>query len=312
MKGTTFFDPTLLAGLRDRDLAREGLVLAEGRLLAERLLLAAGLGRAAGTAGPGSAGGMAGSSRAAGTAGLSSETGPAEALPASPFPRPRFEALGLVCVPSLAEHFEGLAVGLCPLLVRSEAELSVLAGFHFHRGVLALARRLPLPRLEEQVFPEAGRVSRLLLLPATADPENMGSITRSAAALGYDALLLGRESCDHLSRRAVRVSMGAAFSLPAFTVEGPAVLGLLGGAGYAAAAAVLDPGAADLGLWTPPKRLVLLIGNEFEGLEEAWLGAGVERLTVPMAPGSDSLNAAAAAAIFLYEASRLASRGDGR
>jgi tRNA G18 (ribose-2'-O)-methylase SpoU len=270
------FDIGRLASLRDRDLASEGLVVAEGRLLAERLLGACRHG-----------------GRAEGH-GL--------------FPKPRFAALGVFAVPSLAPEFEARAEGLCPVFVRPEAELAALAGYPFHRGVIAVGRRGGIPSLAEAAIGGAQRAgegpSRLVILPATIDPENMGSIVRSAAALGYEALLVGPGSCDHLSRRALRVSMGAAFSLPALAVDGPEALGLLGSWGYAAFAAVLGAGASPLSGWAPPERLALLFGNEFEGLGPEWLPPEVGRLTIPMAPGSDSLNAAAAAAIFLHAASR--------
>ena len=284
-------DLAAFAALRDRDLRAEGLVVAEGRLLAERLLAAS-----------------------------------------------RLEVLGVLCVPALAGRFEELAAGRCPVLVRPEAALAETAGYPFHRGVIAAARRPSLPGLgalleggaaaagpartgfsdaqgpargglageaAEAADPAAARARpRLLLLPATVDPENMGSLFRSAAALGADAVLLGPGSCDHLSRRALRVSMGAVLSLPAFAAPGPAALAELARAGYGLAGAVLDPAARDLSDWLPPRRLCLLIGNEYEGLGPEWLPPIVERVTIPMEPGSDSLNAAAAAAIFMHRAFR--------
>ena len=307
-------DLAAFAALRDRDLRAEGLVVAEGRLLAERLLAA-----------------------------------------------PRLEVLGVLCVPALAGRFEELASGRCPVLVRPEAALAETAGYPFHRGVIAAARRPSLPGLgalleggaaaagparagfsdaqgparadqagaegraraasqdgaagpargglvgdaADASGPGAARARRrLLLLPATVDPENMGSLFRSAAALGADAVLLGPGSCDHLSRRALRVSMGAVLSLPAVLAPGPEALAELASAGYGLAGTVLDPAARDLADWHPPRRLCLLIGNEYEGLGPEWLPPFVERVTIPMEPGSDSLNAAAAAAIFMHRAFR--------
>jgi tRNA G18 (ribose-2'-O)-methylase SpoU len=259
-------DLAAFASLRDRDLRAEGLVLAEGRLLAQRLLMAA-------------------REPPVTRAGL---------------PRPRFSPLGLLCVPALAPLFEELSQGLCPLTVLSEAECSRLAGYPFHRGVMAAARREAAPSLEEA---RLSSVSRLVILPETVDPENMGSVLRSAAALGYDGVLVGSGCCDPYSRKALRVSMGAAFTLPLLSIAGPSALSLLSGAGFALAAAVLGKGARPLAGWQAPARLALLFGNEYEGLGDEWLPEGVSRLTIPMAKGSDSLNAAAAAAVFLYELS---------
>ena len=268
-------DLAAFASLKDRDLRADGLVVGEGRLLATRLLAAAGM--------------------------------DADGL-AKGLPRPRFEALGLLCVPALEDEFKALAQGLCPVKVMGEGELAGLAGFPFHRGVLAAARRREAPRLVDCAAalapgPAAGPApSRLVVLPATIDPENLGSIMRSAAALGWDGLVLGPGCCDHLSRRALRVSMGAGFSLPVLRMEGPGDLGLLAETGWSLAAAVLAEDSRSLRGWEAPARLALLIGNEFEGLGPEWLGPAMERLNIPMDPGSDSLNAAAAAAVFLYEA----------
>jgi len=278
MKGLSPAELAAFASLKDRELRAEGLVVAEGRLLVTRLLEA-----------------VRGTETAALAQGL---------------PRPGFDPIALLCVPSLQGEFETLAEGLCPVHSASEDELAGLAGFPFHRGVLAAARRRAMPALRDlgTAAPGSaafGGVSRLVVLPATVDPENMGSIMRSAAALGWDGILLGPGCCDHLSRRALRVSMGAAFSLPTIRVTDSADLEPLTASGWKLAAAVLDPDATPLRGWRAPDRLALLIGNEFEGLGPEWLsfpGQGAaERLTIPMDPGSDSLNAAAAAAVFLYE-----------
>ncbi len=261
------------AALRDRDLAGEGIVIAEGRLLSERLLAAC----------------------------------------ASASPPAGFKALGVTCVASLAPLFQEATAGLCPLEILSEGEIAGLAGFPFHRGVIAAARRPALAEFDASDFacrPEGAGPSRILVLPATKDPENLGSMLRSAAALGYGAILVGPDTCDHLCRRVVRVSMGAVFSLPVFALGNPSGLEALRACGYALAAAVLDPQARDLRDWLPPPRLGLLIGNEFEGLGAPWLGPDVERLTIPMSGGADSLNAASAAAIFLWASRSSAGKPD--
>ena len=291
MEGLTSGELAAFSSLKDRELRAEGLVIAEGRLLVTRLLEAA-------RRTPTGAATAATDARGGGDPGRAA-WGPV-------LPRPGFDAIAVLCVPSLQGEFERLAAGLCPVHAASEEELAGLAGFPFHRGVLAAARRRAMPALLDLAPSIPGAASRLVVLPATIDPENMGSIMRSAAALGWDGLLLGPGCCDHLSRRSLRVSMGAAFSLPTLRLSGPADLGLLAAAGWSLAAGVLDPGAKSLRDWTAPARLALLIGNEFEGLGPEWLSfpdRGIEatRLTIPMDPGSDSLNAAAAAAVFLYE-----------
>jgi len=184
--------------------------------------------------------------------------------------------------------------------VLPEAEIARLAGYPFHRGVLGIARRPPELSVES-ALPEGKASSIVLVLPEIGDPENLGAAFRSAAALGASALLLGPGGPDPLSRRALRVSMGAALSLRWARLGGPEDLPRLSRAGYRLAACVLDPGAADVRGYSRPDRLALVLGNEAYGLSAPWLSACGTRLTLEMLGGTDSLNVSTAAAIFLYE-----------
>jgi tRNA G18 (ribose-2'-O)-methylase SpoU len=218
----------------------------------------------------------------------------------------RIEAL--YCVPA-RESWARLLLGesLEPTLL-PEGEISAIAGYPFHRGALAFALRPPASSPAEALGSDSGPAT-ILVLPATNDPENLGSIFRSAAALGCSAILLGRAGPDPLCRRVLRVSMGASLSLPWARLSGPEELLSLaepeGGAtgGFVTAACVLDRKAMDLRSWTRPWRSALLFGNEAFGLEGPWLEACRLRLTLPMRGGMDSLNVATAAAIFLYSSS---------
>ena len=216
----------------------------------------------------------------------------------------RLEAL--LCVPAREAWARGLGIpGLEPEVL-PEAELAAEAGYPFHRGALALARR-PAERGAGELAailagpPEPGaRASTILVLPELSDPANLGSAFRSAAALGCEALLLGPAGPDPLCRRALRASMGASLSLPWARLPGPEGLRPFSEAGYEAAACVLDPGAADLRSFRRPPRLALVLGNEAFGLSPPWRAACPLSLTLPMRGGADSLNLAAAAAVFLY------------
>jgi tRNA G18 (ribose-2'-O)-methylase SpoU len=181
-----------------------------------------------------------------------------------------------------------------------EAEISRAAGYRFHRGVRALARR-PAEAAAADAVPGGTGPSLILVLPEMGDPENLGSCFRSAAALGAAAVLLGPGGPDPLSRRALRVSMGSALSIPWARLSGPSELRLLEERGFLLAACVLDPGARELRDWEPPDRTALAMGNEAYGLSEPWLRACGTRLTIEMSGGTDSLNVSTAAAIFLYE-----------
>jgi tRNA G18 (ribose-2'-O)-methylase SpoU len=179
--------------------------------------------------------------------------------------------------------------------------LSDLIGFRLTRGVLASADRLPpadLTALLDGPDPAAPR--RLAVLEGLNDAENLGSIARSAVALGVDGLLLDPRCADPLYRRAVRVSMGHVLALPFAVLPGwPADLGRLHDAGYLTVALTPAEDAVDLAAVDPRAhpRTAVLLGAEGPGLTDvAQRTAGI-RARIPMRTGVDSLGVAAAAAV---------------
>lgn len=129
------------------------------------------------------------------------------------------------------------------------------------------------------------------------DPGNLGALLRSAAAFGFQEVLLGPGCADPFHPRALRGSMGAAFLLPLRRVE---ALKPDGGHWYA-----LDggPGAVPLAEADLTEPLRLWVGNEGHGWAGVDLPAGVRRLAIPIR-GIESLNAAVAAGIACYEVAR--------
>jgi tRNA G18 (ribose-2'-O)-methylase SpoU len=178
-----------------------------------------------------------------------------------------------------------------------------LTGFNLHRGLLAAADR-PLSRRWSELVPTGS--GRLLLVEDVNDQENLGSLFRSAAALGVDALLTSPGTCDPLYRRTVRVSMGATFRLPfAQMTPWPDALAGLAAAGWSVLALTPSADAVELdsvqgAALRHAARVAVLVGAEGPGLSEGALAAATGRLRVPMAPGMDSLNVTVAAAIALH------------
>jgi tRNA G18 (ribose-2'-O)-methylase SpoU len=130
-------------------------------------------------------------------------------------------------------------------------------------------------------------------------------IARSAAAFGYDALLLDPSCCDPLYRRASRVSMGEVFGVPhAWLGRLPDGLMAVRDAGFAVVALTPGPGAEDLDAVVAgvavADRVALLLGAEGHGLSDGALAAADRRVRIPIAPTVDSLNVGAAAAVALY------------
>jgi tRNA G18 (ribose-2'-O)-methylase SpoU len=197
----------------------------------------------------------------------------------------------------LAAHKAHLAASLAPGVPAYVAErpvLRALTGFDVHRGVLAVADR-PAPRAAAEVLDGA---SLALLVEGVTDGENVGGLFRNAAAFGA-VVLVDAGTCDPLQRRCVRVSMGHVLSLP--WARG----GLADAAAAGLTTVALTP-AGDVPLReVPPGPVALLVGAEGTGLAAATLAAADVRARIPMAPGVDSLNVATAAAIALYERSRL-------
>ncbi|MHB8342318.1 MAG: TrmH family RNA methyltransferase, partial [Mycobacteriales bacterium] len=144
---------------------------------------------------------------------------------------------------------------------------------------------------------------RVLVLEAMNNPTNVGGVFRSAAALGMDAVLLDPFCYDPLYRRAVRVSMGAVLAVPyARVTPWPQGLDRLRAAGFRLWALCPAPTGRplpELGV-AAADRVALLLGAEGPGLSAAALAASDEQVRIPMAPGADSLNAAAAAAVACY------------
>ena len=202
-------------------------------------------------------------------------------------------------LPSLADILDSTDA---PCFVVSEALAEQVTGFHVHRGALASLARPPLPSVESVL---AGTRS-VLVLEDIVDHTNVGAIFRSGAALGFDAVLLAPRCADPLYRRAVKVAMGAVFTMPWTRLDDwyDALPGL-SAAGFTTVALTLaddadpiDEAVSGVG------RLALVLGSEGHGLSPRWEGAADVRATISMASGIDSLNVAAATAVACYVAAR--------
>ena len=144
---------------------------------------------------------------------------------------------------------------------------------------------------------------RVLALEGVDNPVNVGAVVRSAAALGWNGLLLDRTSADPLARRALRVSMGTAFSMPfARAHDFASTIRRAREDGSLVVALTPAPNSVPLHAIMPARDqpVILLIGSERTGLSRELLDAASLRADIPMSPGVDSLNAAAAAAIACY------------
>lgn len=211
-----------------------------------------------------------------------------------------YEPLALLCE---ERHITGDAADIIarfpeiPVYTGSRDLLAALTGYTLTRGVLCAMRRPMAPSVVD-VVKEAQRV---VIIDGVTDTTNIGAIFRSAAALGIDAVLLTRTSCDPLNRRAVRVSMGSVFLVPWTWIDD--IEKEMHAEGFATAAMALTDDSISIDdptLKALPK-LAIIMGTEGDGLAHDVITSADYVVRIPMAHGVDSLNVAAAAAVAFWE-----------
>ena len=165
------------------------------------------------------------------------------------------------------------------------------------QGVLFLAK------MPELAPPERLGGDRWLILDGLQDPGNVGTIWRAADALGADGLILVGPCADPFSPKTVRATMGACFRLPVYEAEASQLPGLLERSGLPLYAAALREDTADL-READLSRCAVAIGSEGRGLSPQVLEMSEKTLKIPMRDRCESLNAAVAAAVILWEMAR--------
>ena len=210
-----------------------------------------------------------------------------------------YEPLALLCE---EKHILGDAADIIkahpdmPVYTGSRELLAQLTGYTLTRGVLCAMRRKPEPTLED-VLQKAHRVC---VIDAVCDTTNIGAIFRSAAALGIDAVLLTRSSCDPLNRRSIRVSMGTVFLVPWTWLDNYDSLHHLD---FKTAAMALSDNSISLDnpILKAQDRLAIIMGTEGDGLPQETIDKADYTVRIPMQHDVDSLNVAAAAAVAFWE-----------
>ena len=189
-----------------------------------------------------------------------------------------------------------------PCFVLDEALAEQVTGFHVHRGALASLERRPLPQVADVL--EGAR--SVLVLEDIVDHTNVGAILRSGAALGFDAVLLSPRCADPLYRRAIKVAMGAVFTMPWTRLpDWYDALPDLSAAGFTTVALTLAPDSTPVEeAVAGVERLALVLGSEGHGLSPRWEQSADRRAIISMREGIDSLNVAAATAVACYVAAR--------
>jgi TrmH family RNA methyltransferase len=177
-----------------------------------------------------------------------------------------------------------------PVTCLSRSLFSTLTELPSSSGILAIVG-IPQP-------PELARHGAILALDGVQDPGNVGTILRTAAAAGVAQVWLGEGCADAWSPRVLRAGMGAHFVVPVLErVDLQSALAAHAGDILVTTLAYSQP----FYHYRFPSDFVLVLGSEGGGISAAILAAADQRLRLPMAPGVESLNVAAASAICLYE-----------
>lgn len=189
----------------------------------------------------------------------------------------------------------------CPVFPAVEPVLATLADTVNTQGIIVIAER-PSSTIE-QVFAANDKIL-IICLEAVQDPGNFGTIVRTAEAAGATGVLATRGSVDPFAPKTLRSSMGSAFRLPvAEKVDPEVMLANARGAGIAVVAAAADAEMiySDYN-WRQPA--LVIFGNEGSGVSADLLERCDARLRIPLCAPVESINVAAAAAVFLFEAAR--------
>jgi len=220
-----------------------------------------------------------------------------------------YEPVSLLCE---ERHIAGDAADIIarspqqmPVYTGSRQLLADLTGYTLTRGVLCAMRRRPLPAVGDIL----SGARRVVVIDAVTDTTNIGAIFRSAAALAIDGVLLTRQACDPLNRRAVRVSMGSVFLVPWTWLDSYDQLAVSSFKTAAMALTLDSISLSDPRLKAEP-RLAIVMGTEGDGLPRDTIARADYTVRIPMAHGVDSLNVAAASAVAFWELTKDSHRQD--
>ena len=198
-------------------------------------------------------------------------------------------------------------LGQTPIYVANSKLLRQLPGYNRLRGALAAMHRVKRLELADFLATMPAEHPRIAVLESVVNPANIGAIFRSAAALGIDGVIVTSDSADPFYRRSSRVAMGTVFQVPWTYVDAKtwqhAGIDLLHQAGYQTAAMALRHNTVSIDdpKLTAVDRLAIIMGSEGPGLKAATIEQSDFTIKIPMAPGVDSLNVAAASALAFWE-----------
>ncbi len=160
------------------------------------------------------------------------------------------------------------------------------------QGIIAVAS---MPKKDSEI----NKRGRYVALENLNDPSNLGAISRTAEALGVSGIILSADACDPYSPKSLRASMGTLFRMPIIVLENFSKD--LKNSGLETYACVVDKDVKSISEVKFGEGSVVMIGNEANGLSEEAKSMAFEKITIKMSGKAESLNAATAAAISIWE-----------
>jgi TrmH family RNA methyltransferase len=221
------------------------------------------------------------------------------------------EFRGAVVAPELSRTTRGhalvadLASRAVPVEEVGARTFAQLAGTDTPQGILAVVAPRTWTTADVRVAPGAG--GAVLVVDGVQDPGNLGTLVRTAHALGAAATLVLRGTADPLNGKALRAAMGATFRHPVVPLDDAAFIAWARERGMTLWAAASDgvPLSRATDRNRERKELIgVIVGNEGAGIRPDLNAVAARRIAIPLAVGAESLNVAVAAGIMLYEVLR--------
>jgi TrmH family RNA methyltransferase len=200
----------------------------------------------------------------------------------------------MAAAPRGATLLAALAAKGIPVTEVSEDEFLSAADTEHPQGILAIAA-VPSHSLDSLALPPN---ARLLVLDAIQDPGNVGTLVRTAAAMGASAVVALPGTADLWNAKVVRAAAGAHFRLPTLHATADVLIPFLATRHIPLWGTAADGTPIDA--VKPPLTVALAVGNEGAGLGERVREAAAQMVALPMSGGVESLNVAVAAGIALY------------
>jgi tRNA G18 (ribose-2'-O)-methylase SpoU len=207
----------------------------------------------------------------------------------------------IVCIPDNSDFYKNKSAGNFPVYVLEKKDISKITGIAFHRGVIAVGYCPEIDKIENN-YNKIIDSSLIVICPHIDNPENLGSIIRTARAFGIKYFFLGKFCADPYSRKAVRVSMGNVFFMNFYTIDDYTnTFDFLRKSGFTIIGADLSAKSVSIDSYNDNNKNAVIFGHEHKGIDEQTASLCDILINIPMKDDTDSLNVSVSAGIFLYK-----------